>query len=199
LDGSPEPGPLASYDTSGAVGENTLDLEMVGSTAPGSTIFNVYTPATNQNIDQALAFILNPNSTFSEMNNVSVISNSWGGPEYNDTAWYEYLQEAQARGITVLASSGDSGDNINSSMYFGSNYPNDWLEFPSSMAFNNFGVTAVGGTSLTLKSTLHIENQVAWYISSFDTADGGPLGTTGGISQLFPEPYWQYDTSANKV
>jgi len=200
LDGAPEPSPLASYDTSGAVGENTLDLEMVGSTAPGATIFNVYGPTpSNTYTDQALAFILNPNSSFSELNKVSVISNSWGSPEYNDTAWYEYLQEAQARGITVLASSGDSGDNANSSKYPGSNYPNDWVEFPSSMAYNYFGVTAVGGTTLTLNSSLNIESQVAWYISSRDTANGGPAGSTGGISEIFPEPIWQSDTIANKV
>jgi len=198
LDGAPEPGPLASYDTSGAVGENTLDLEMVGSTAPGATIFNVYGPNSTYT-DQALAFILNPNSSFSELNKVSVISNSWGSPEYNDTAWYEYLQEAQARGITVLASSGDSGDNANSSKYLRSNYPNDWVEFPSSMAYNYFGVTAVGGTTLTLNSSLNIESQVAWYISSRDTANGGPAGSTGGISEVFPEPIWQSDTIANEV
>ncbi len=200
LDGAPEPGPLASYDTSGAVGENTLDLEMIGSTAPGSTIFNVYGPnSSNENTDQAIAFILNPSSSYPQLNNVSVISNSWGSHEYNDTAWYEYLQEAEARGITVLASSGDSGDNANSSMYFGSNYANDWVEFPSAMAYNNFGVTAVGGTTLTLSSTLNIENQVAWYISQNDTENGGPAGSTGGISQVFPEPDWQYSSMANEV
>ena len=200
LDGAPEPSPLASYDTSGAVGENTLDLEMVGSTAPGSTIFNVYGPnSTIENLDYSLAFILNPNSSYSKLNNVTVISNSWGSLEYNDTAWYEYLQEAQARGITVLASSGDSGDNPNSSKYSGSYYPNDWVEFPSAMAYNYFGVTAVGGTTLTLNSMLHIENQVAWYISQNDTANGGPAGSTGGISQVFPEPYWQLDSLANNV
>jgi len=200
LDGAPEPSPLASYDTSGAVGENTLDLEMVGSTAPGATIFNVYGPtSSNTYADQALAFILNPNSSFSELNKVSVISNSWGSPEYNDTAWYQYLQEAQARGITVLASSGDSGDNPKSSEYMQSSNANDLVEFPSSMAYNYFGVTAVGGTTLTLKSSLSIESQVAWYISSSDTYNGGPVGSTGGISEVFPEPIWQSDTIANKV
>ncbi|MGC8497556.1 MAG: protease pro-enzyme activation domain-containing protein [Thermoplasmata archaeon] len=199
LDGAPRPGPIASYDTSGAVDENTLDLEMVGSTAPGSIIFNVYTPATNMNIDQELAFILNPNSSYLQLNNVSVISNSWGSSEYNDTAWYEYLQEAEARGITVLASSGDSGDNAKSSKYLGSNYANDWVEFPSAMAYDSFGVTAVGGTTLRLTSTLSIENQVAWYISQNDTENGGPAGSTGGISKVFKEPYWQYDSIANNV
>ena len=194
--GAPLPGPLSSYDTNGAVGENTLDLEMAGSTAPGATIFNVY-GQTLANADQAFAYILNPNSSFSKLNNVSVISNSWGGPEYNDTAWYEYLQEAQTRGISVLASSGDSADNAASGKYDGSNYgPNDWLEFPSAMAYDSFGVTAVGGTTLTLTSILQIENQIVWNATS---SSEGPVGSTGGISHVFPEPIWQLNSMANNV
>ncbi|MEM0134271.1 MAG: S53 family peptidase [Thermoplasmatales archaeon] len=205
INGAPRPGISASYDISGAASENTLDLEMIGSTAPGSSIFNVYGNSSSQeNTDQAIAYILNPNSSFPELNKVSVISNSWGTPEYNDTTWYEYLQEAQARGITVVASSGDSGDNPSSSKYFGTNYPGDYVEFPSSMAYNSFGITAVGGTTLTLNLSngynyLQILNQTAWYISSNDTSDGGPAGSTGGISQVSPEPIWQLDTESNSV
>ncbi|MEM3862292.1 MAG: S53 family peptidase, partial [Thermoplasmatales archaeon] len=206
INGAPKPGISASYDISGASSENTLDLEMIGSTAPGSSIFNVYGPnASQENIDQALAYILNPNSSFPALNNVSVISNSWGSPEYNDTAWYEYLQEAQARGISVLASSGDSGDNANSSKYTSNpNYPGDYVQFPASMTYNDFGVTAVGGTTLTLNlnsgyNYLHILNQTAWYISSSDSSYSGPVGSTGGISQVFPEPEWQLNSSANSI
>ena len=195
LNGAVKPGPSASYDTTGANQENTLDLEMAGSTAPGSSIYNVYGPnSTYESIDSAFAFILSPNSTYSALNNVSVISNSWGSSEFNCTAWYQHLQEAQARGISVLASSGDSGDNNASSKYTGSQ-----VEFPSAMAYNNFGVTAVGGTTLTLKQNLHILNQTAWYISSSDTADHGPAGSTGGISTVFKEPNFQLNSEANKV
>lgn len=195
INGAPTPGVSSTYDVTGASMENTLDLEMMGSTAPGSSIFNVYGPnATYESLDAAFAYILNPNSTFSALNNVSVISNSWGGSDYNNTAWYEYLQEAQVRGISVLASSGDSGDNSNSSKYSGSQ-----VEFPSTMAYNDFGVTAVGGTTVTLTSTLHLQNQIAWYISSADVSDGGPAGSTGGISAVFPEPSWQLNSEANNV
>ena len=198
INGAPQPGISSTYDTTGASNENTLDLEMVGGTAPGSSIYNVYGPTPSlANLDQALAYILNPNSTFPGLNNVSVISNSWGSPDYNDTTWYTYLQEAEARGITVLASSGDSGDNANSSKYLGTNYPGDFTEFPSSMAYNSFGVTAVGGTTLTLSSSLGIANQVAWYIAS--SSYSGPKGSTGGISQVFMEPEWQKTTEANNV
>ena len=195
LNGAAKPGISASYDVTGANQENTLDLEMVGSTAPGSSIYNVYGPnSTVESTDSALAFILNPNSTYSALNNVSVITNSWGTAEYNNTVWYQYLQEAQARGITVLASSGDSGDNNASSKFTGSQ-----VEFPSAMAYNNFGVTAVGGTTVTLLQNLHIMNQTAWYISSNDSADGGPAGSVGGISTVFKEPNFQLNSKANSV
>lgn len=201
INGAQQPGISSTYDVSGASGENTLDLEMVGSTAPGSSIYNVYGPnATTETTDAALAFILNPNASFSKLNNVSVISNSWGTPEYNDTSWFTYLQEAQARGITVLASSGDSGDNPASSKYGSNvNYSNDYIGFPSAMAYNNFGVTAVGGDTLTLNANLQIQNETAWYTTANDIADGGPVGSTGGISQVFPEPTWQKSTEANNV
>jgi len=195
LNGAAKPGISASYDVTGANQENTLDLEMVGSTAPGARIYNVYgSNATTESLDSALAFILNPNSSYPALNNVSVITNSWGGTDSNNTVWYQYLEEAQVRGISVLASSGDSGDNNQSSKYVGST-----VEFPSAMAYNNFGVTAVGGDTIILADNLHILNETAWYISSADSSDGGPAGSTGGISSIFKEPVWQLSTEANRV
>ncbi len=197
--GAIAPGNSASFDTTGANFENTLDLEMVGSTAPGATIYNVYGPSPSfTNLDQAFATVLSPPSADPGLNNVSVISNSWGGKEvssFNSTSpsWYSSLEQAQARGITVLASSGDSGDNPASSKYLGST-----VEIPSSMAYNSFGDVAVGGTTVTLTNGLTLASQVAWNISSSDTADGGPAGSTGGISSLFPEPSWQTASSANQ-
>ncbi|EQD30813.1 hypothetical protein B2A_13981, partial [mine drainage metagenome] len=184
INGAPKPGISASYDQSGANIENTLDLEMVGSTAPGASIYNVYGPsATYTNLDDALAYILNPNSSVPGLKNVSVVTNSWGGSDQNDSSWYQYLEEAQTRGITVLASSGDSGNNPNSSKWTGTG-----PEFPSTMAFNDFGVTAVGGTTLVVNDRpgtdpahyLHIQSQIAWNISAADTSDSGPAGSSGG-------------------
>ena len=200
LDGAVAPGPSASYDVTGANGENTLDLEMLGSTAPGASIYNVYGPsATTVTTDAAFSYILNPTHT-PALENVSVISNSFGGSDANDTVWFNDLQEAQARGISVLASSGDSGDNPSSSKYQGGP---DNVEVPAAMAYDSFGVTAVGGVTVTLNPNpssagfLTLTNQTAWYISAADTAGGGPAGSTGGISSVFAEPSWQLDTSAN--
>ncbi len=200
LDGAPSPGPLASYDTTGAYAENTLDLEMVGSTAPGAKLFNVYGPnATNVDLDEAFDFILNPNSTYSALENVSVISNSWGGTDANDTVWYNLTEEAAARGITVLAASGDSGDDP-SGPGASADPSGQVTFFPASMAYNDFGDVAVGGTTVVLDpTTLQMSSDVAWWVSPNDTANHGPAGSTGGISQVFSEPSWQLDTSANSV
>ncbi len=201
VNGAPKPGISASYDQSGANFENTLDLEMAGSTAPGASIYNVYGPsATSANLDNAFAYILNPNASVPGLKNVSVITNSWGGSDQNDSSWYLYLQEAQTRGITVLASSGDSGDNPNSSKWTGTG-----PEFPSTMAYDDFGVTAVGGTTVALHSTvgsadyLHLKSQIAWNVSAAYAGIGSTAGSSGGISAVFPEPSWQLNTSANRT
>ncbi|MGC2789277.1 MAG: protease pro-enzyme activation domain-containing protein [Thermoplasmata archaeon] len=193
IEGAVEPGCLASWDTSGAVVENTLDLEMVGSTAPGAHIYNVYgTNGTSVDVDTAFTTILNPDPLFPGLANVSVISNSWGGADGNDTSWFTSLEEAQMRGISVLAGSGDSDDSPSSSKWTGTT-----VEFPSSMAYDSFGVTAVGGTTVTLNPTsLEIESQVVW--SDLSSA-GGPYGSTGGNSTVFAEPSWQRTTEANSV
>ena len=194
--GAVGPGPLASWDSTSASTENTLDLEMVGSTAPGAHIFNVYGPQlTPTDLDEAFAYILSPNATFSGLSNVSVITNSWGGADANDSSWYASLEEAQARGISVLASSGDSDDSPSSSRWTGTP-----VEFPSSMAYDDFGVTAVGGTTVTLgTASLEIASQVVWSDLS-PASGGGPFGSAGGTSAVFPEPSWQRSSpEANSV
>lgn len=201
IDGAPEPGPAAGCDSSGAQVENTLDLEMVGSMAPGASIYNVYGPeAEVAGLDEAFAAILSPPATLpasvrAGLENVSVISNSWGAGEENDSSWYESVVQAAARGISVLASSGDSDDNAASPKYTGTT-----IEFPSDMAFDDSGMTAVGGTTLVLDpTTLAVSSEVAWNISAADVDDDGPAGSTGGISTVFPEPSWQLSTEANDV
>ncbi len=196
-DGAPMPGISASNDTTGSTGENTLDLEMVGSTAPGASIYNVYGNGPGSaETDGALAFILSPTG-YPGLANVSVISNSWGSLDSNDSSWVPMLQEAQARGITVLAATGDAGSNPSSNYSVGSQ-----VEFPSVMAYNSFGVTAVGGTALSLNADpsssafLSIVSQPAWYEPQ---SGSGPIGSSGGVSKYFAEPSWQRTSEANAV
>ena len=156
------------------------------------------------------------------LGNVSVISNSWtygygpvrccyhnvcgtcgyNGCLRNNTAWYDGLEMAQARGITVLASSGDSG--------------NDTVCAPAAAGWNTFGVVAVGGTTLVLNPTTLARTTVTTGSNPYTickgstTLCGGELvwynstwliGSVGGVVPVnFSEPRWQKDSpDANAV
>lgn len=194
--GAPLPGSSAQYDTTGANIESTLDLEMAGSTAPGATLVEVYGPQPYLDyLDEAFAEILNPNynaTLDNALSHVVAISNSWGSSDMYDSAWAQYEQEAAARGITVLVSSGDNG-NTNRV------YPS----FPATVGYNNYGSLAVGGTQTILSGTQSsdgsgttgISSQSVWY----NTPSSGD-GSQGGVSSLYSEPSWQLNSSdANGV
>jgi hypothetical protein len=194
--GAPAPGPSAANDNTQADYESTLDLEMAGSAAPGAHIVEVYGPSSTQSdLDQAFAAVLNPSynaSVNSALSHVVAISNSWGGTDTNDSTWMQYEQEAAARGITVLASSGDDGDTSSPAP-----------SFPATMSYNNFGTLAVGGTATVLTGTAStdgsgttgIQTQSVWY----NTPNSGD-GSQGGVSSIFAEPSWQAGSSdANGV
>ncbi len=193
---APLPGTSAASDTTGANIESTLDLEMAGSTAPGATLVEVYGPEPYMSyLDEAFAEILNPsyNTTVDgALSHVVAISNSWGGGDSYDSAWTQYEQEAAARGITVLASSGDNG-NTNSAT----------PSFPATFAYNGYGTLAVGGTQTILSGTQSqdgsgttgISSQSVWY----NTPSAGD-GSQGGVSSIYSEPTWQLNSSdANSV
>lgn len=199
--GAVAPGTSANNDTSGAVVENTLDLEMAGSLAPGASIYNVYGQnSTLSDVTAAFNAILSPPANYSGLNNVSVITNSWGSNDTIISQWNQLLEECQARGITVLASTGDSGNDYSSAKSVSNT---EYVQFPSTVAYNSYGVVAVGGTNIslnlnTLGNYLSIASQQAWYEPGpqFSSAT---LGSVGGISNLYPEPIWQLDSQANSV
>lgn len=189
--GALPPGPSSQYDSTHANIESTLDLEMAGSTAPGASIVEVYGSAPClSDLNVAFASVLSPgyNTTVnSALSKVVAISNSWGTPDCNDSTWMQYEMEAAARGITVLASSGDNG-----------NTPSPVPSFPASMAYNDFGTMAVGGSYSELSGTQSsngsgttgILSQAVW----FNTPCKGN-GSQGGVSKIFSEPNWQLSSS----
>ncbi|MFZ0890790.1 MAG: protease pro-enzyme activation domain-containing protein [Thermoplasmata archaeon] len=203
----------AACDSGGASLENTLDMDMESLMAPGSNVYQVFGQGPSTvTLDTAFASILNPKasdgpsfspSVIKGLDNVSVIANSWGyGVNYNDTNWYMDLEESQARGITVVASSGDSAATSTSS--------------PASQAYSAFGDVAVGGTTLTLnpvtlqRSPLTVGSnpytvctgkqvcgsEIAWYEPLGTVAGfGETLGSEGGVARMFPTPSYQKDSS----
>ncbi|MCL4314138.1 MAG: protease pro-enzyme activation domain-containing protein [Candidatus Thermoplasmatota archaeon] len=196
IDGAPAPGPSAANDQSQADFESTLDLEMAGSAAPGATIVEVYGPqATQTDLDQAFAAILNPSyntSVNSALSHVVAISNSWGGSDMVDSTWNQYEQEAAARGITVLASSGDDGDTSNVSP-----------SFPATVGYDTYGTLSVGGAATVLTGTTSTDGSGTTGISTesvwYNTPNSGD-GSQGGVSSYYAEPSWQqFSSDANSV
>ncbi len=191
-------------NTDGQVsGENELDLEMVGTVAPGVDTYCVYGPGTSQGSpaennfpDNEYNYILNSLAQVSSPRLVAV-SNSWGGGDAQGSAATDNdIKALNAMGVTVLASSGDDGDTTSPS-------------YPSTDAQDTFGVVAVGGTtpypngqdltSLTDAATMGYNtnlanprsNEIVWYDSSSTNSRGDHWGTQSGVSSAYPEPSWQ--------
>ncbi len=206
----PPPGPLvqgsvALTDTSGMETENSLDLEMAGSMAPGASLYNFYFADSlllNANLSSAALYLSDDlasalSYTGYGLSPLAVVSCSFGLPDLNETSWNAQLVLAAAMGVTVVAASGDNGGS-----------PPLW---PASVAFNTSGVLSVGGTSVVLSGSATstytapplvasyddkvqgIGSMSAWFAS---TGFGHYLGSQGGVSSVYPEPYWQFHSAA---
>ena len=215
----PAPGSFGAVNDSTAdEWENSLDIEMAGSLAPGASIYNYYFAgslllsgkSTDTSIAsdfaQSLADALGHNYTPAHL---GVVSGSFGLPDLNNSAWNQQLAVAALLGVTVVAASGDQG-----------NAPNDrtqrsqgpWPTWPGSATFNNSGAIAVGGVSLELSGVPSsytqpdsvnlsfdanagsIRSTAAWY----NTLSGSRSlsGTEGGVSTVYAEPFWQFHSAA---
>ena len=152
--------------------ETTLDLEQIGSDAPGANIL-MYMSKVPSGLDFAMMF-----NRIATDNKADVVSHSWGAAEDNwspaDIATeHEIFMELNAQGTAVFAASGDSGAYDSGNGFFQSNVPS--VDYPSSDPF----VTAVGGTTLVLNGDSSRDIEVAWY------------GAGGGVSAIFGKPVWQ--------
>ena len=128
----------APTNANSADGEVQLDIEVVGSVAPGAKIAVYFAPNTSQGFQDALTTAIHDAT-----NKPSVISISWGSAESTwtaqaMTAFDSAAQDAAALGVTICAASGDSGSSDGESD--GSNH----VDFPASSPH----ILACGGTSL---------------------------------------------------
>jgi subtilase family serine protease len=194
--------------------EIDLDVDMVHAMAPGANIALVISPSDND-------LTMSETVEWAVVNHLgSVISQSWGDPEWDVVLtvpqWQAYLayshaiyQLAAQEGITVFASAGDWGaENLNPLLY---NSP----LYPASDPY----VTAVGGTNLFMHCTENYNEGTGEFVKdqsklnttvgisySYEVAgndyeamvdDGNPspypywVTTGGAMSQFFPLPYWQ--------
>ena len=182
----PDPG-----TSSGDLPEADLDIEWAGSVARNATIVYV----NSQNVFTSAQYAI-------DQNLAPVISMSYGGCEpENSSSLRSLAQQANAQGITWIASSGDSGaaacDSSSASVATHGLAVNIPASFPE--------VTAIGGTTFNegagsywsaantanYASALSYIPEVAWN----DTAARNELSATGGGASIYyTKPAWQSGT-----
>jgi subtilase family serine protease len=215
----PPPGPLGNLsDSIGSSVENSLDLEMAGSLAPGAALYNFYfngsllvNPATTAGATTYFADDLGAALNYSHYGtaHLGVVSCSFGVPDTNNSQWDADLTEAATLGVTIVAASGDQG---NAPTALTGRPDPVWPLWPATAAFNTSGAISVGGVSVQLSGSptsdfsspplalrydandAGISTVTAWWQQSVDGS--GDAGTEGGTSVVYPEPYWQFHSAA---
>ncbi len=142
--------------------EVILDIAVAGSVAPGAKIVVYFAPNTGQGWIDCISTAIHD-----AVHRPTTISISWGGDE---SGWgsvantiSNVLAEAAHLGITVFASSGDSGSETPPQVLYPASDPN---------------IMACGGTTISNVSGLNF-TQSAW------------SGSGGGVSNTFARPIWQ--------
>jgi kumamolisin len=193
--------------------ECTLDLDMYMALAPQATTDEVFenTSDVSSWADYLSEFI----DTFKSMatinttqglplpNVISVsysVSENWFQTSWNPegpadaAAENQALMQLAAQGQSVCASSGDGGAWGDQSEY-PTELPN--VEDPGSEPY----VTGVGGTNLTDTSSSPHEyvSETSWFTAPAPGNKSFGQGGGGGISQVWPIPYWQVGTFSPAV
>jgi kumamolisin len=161
---------------SSADGEVLLDIDVIGTAAPGARMAVYFAHNTTAGFLKAIT-----QAAHDKVRNPSVISISWGMAEdapggwtaQARTAYNQALKDAGALGVTVTVAAGDDGsrDNVNDGKAH--------VDFPSASPY----ALACGGTKLKSKGTT-IASEVVW-----NEPTGGATG--GGVSRFFALPGYQ--------
>jgi kumamolisin len=156
-----------------ADGEVMLDIEVIGSIAPGAEIVVYFTVNTDQGFIDAVSEAVHDTA-----HAASVVSISWGGSEDSWTAQARnqmetILTDAGALGVTVTVAAGDNGSTD------GATDGKQHVDFPASAPH----ALGCGGTTLELSGTA-ITSETVW-----DTTNDGATG--GGVSDVFALPSYQ--------
>jgi len=203
--GTPTESNFSTDANAGWAAETTLDVEWVHAVAPGANIILVVTA------DNSFGNLFGGILTAAEQPGVVAISNSWSGFDIGiagDSEFYNaadgLLQAIGAAGMSVNFSTGDFGDNANQT---GGVY--DTTGWPASSPF----ATGVGGVSVALDSRKHIAWQTSWGTELTEIVDRISLGSppldvpfnegfdsggTGGFSDTYPKPFWQFGVPGNR-
>ena len=152
--------------------ETALDVEWAHSIAPGANIVLV---EANSASSTDLFTAINTARNYA---GVSVVSMSWGMPEYSGVTSLDshFTTPAGHTPVTFVASSGDAGA-YNGSGGIAVNYP---------AASPN--VVGVGGTSLNIDSAGNYISETAWGNGTSSQSSGG---SGGGLSNYESQPSYQ--------
>ena len=166
---------VPDQDPQGADGEVLLDIEIVGSMAPGAAQQVYFAPNTDQGFVDAVTDAVHADPT------PVAVSISWGGPESSWTAQAMTaldgaIADGVALGVTVTVAAGDNGSSD------GVSDGQSHVDFPASSPH----ALACGGTSLQADvATSTVTSETVWN----DGSGGGATG--GGVSVTFALPSWQ--------
>ncbi|MBO0748126.1 MAG: S53 family peptidase, partial [Acidimicrobiaceae bacterium] len=181
----------------GWAGETTLDVEWAHAMAPGANIVLAETPVSEDTGTSGFSQIVQAENFIIANHLGSVISQSFGTAEEtfpNRGALLSlrgaYMNAARA-GVTVLASSGDTGST--NATNAGTLFPFPTTSWPATDPL----VTAVGGTQLQLDASgQRTAPDQVWNDTNNQTVNqlffgnNGPnaIATGGGLSAVFPRP-----------
>ncbi len=178
-------------DTTGT-DEVQLDIDITESVSPGATL-DVYQGPNGTSSSEYNIF-----NSIIQNNKDPIISESWGSCEldYNASNPGEIqtentlFQQAATQGISIFASSGDSGSAACHPDTGSSNQNSLAVNFPAS----DPNITGVGGTTLILSSSNNITSESTW---NSGVVGGSPSGGGGGYSSVFQTPSWQSKVNSN--
>jgi kumamolisin len=173
-----------------ADGEVMLDIEVASSVAPGAKIVVYFAPS-GRDSDFLEAIT---QAVHDGVNDPTVISISWGGPESSvdasfQTEFDQVLQSAAALGITVTVASDDDGAADEPPAQW-DNLPH--VDFPSASPY----ALGCGATNIQVASGAIVSESVwNWNVDESGTATDSFDSSGGGVSAFFPLPSYQASAS----
>jgi kumamolisin len=176
--------PPASGPTALQSAETALDVEWIGALAPMAQI-RLY--LSGSDVFDCLDAIASDMPSYP---NMTVASVSYGITETSSNIQYfqmaaQYLTAMAASGLTIVASSGDSGSNPSTSTAGAGGYS---ASNPEAVGYpaSDPNVTGVGGTNIGFITNWDFAGETVWDdIATAQSASGG------GVSMAFAKPSWQ--------
>jgi len=183
--GKTSPLPNSSNALTGTHGEISLDVEAVRAVCAKCKILLVEASVNGQG-SPSDASLAAAEDTAVRLG-ATVVTNSWGGPEYSVSS--TLTKAFQHQGVVITASNGDDGwDGWDFVTSYGAS--DNAPSYPSTSQY----VVAVGGTTITPAANGTRSNEVVW--NSNGNADSAVVdgATGGGCSRLTAAPYFQAST-----